>query len=713
MFKKTLNAIGFSICAIWAFWVILSWCTDAQWSELDHNVAASPSVTSSSAKEATKKSLPTFEEVITSYKESTFDKLESKLEESVSNIKEGDSKAEWKGKISVAYWKTKGTFSFDFSWAVDSALENILWYFSLWFWLENGSVIDEDIPDSLDFWWSFGVLLEQAKIFAQLWELRLDSLKSLNISDDFDDNKFDKINGFINKIKGKWIEFNQEKICDENSESYSEDWCEMFDWLKEFWSTLSWMSEKKIDKDAETQEMLRAFIETSKASASSLFSTKVLANPELTTYQGKQAYKFWLNQSVLKKDLKWVFKVLWEYYADKMIDKMKDQYASWWEEYEMTDEELKEEKEEMLEEFEEWLDEFFETVNVTDFVGYLVYDDKDDKFDVVIEKLEIQFTNEKTDYVYWSSFDDDDFGSSYHKVTTEETTTFTIAYSSIKDLLVIIISDDDDVKGKFNITWNVDDENANVNIKFSWYPSKGEDWYDDLVTVTIDSSNKNTEKTVKNSFNVLVNLSKNLIDQDEDISFSLETSSKVSFGEKFVRPDVSWAIPFAKVEKYVEELEKEMESPKDRDIARKSDLSQIWSAVISYYNNKWEYPRANSNKMISVKSIEKELIDVTGISSIPSDPLESNTFTFDSTRFVGEYGYKVMKKNSISNWWFMLMSKVETPSRANYVVWIPIPDDLKDFKLCWNVEKWNKASISEDRTCTYSSEDDLRYVYTF
>jgi hypothetical protein len=82
---------------------------------------------------------------------------------------------------------------------------------------------------------------------------------------------------------------------------------------------------------------------------------------------------------------------------------------------------------------------------------------------------------------------------------------------------------------------------------------------------------------------------------------------------------------------------------------------------------------------------------------------------------MSDYWYKLMTKNSIKKWWFVLMTKVESESAANFLAWMNLGEDLSKIKLCNIIKKWDKTSteVAEDWTCTYRNDDDLRYIYIF
>ena len=175
-----------------------------------------------------------------------------------------------------------------------------------------------------------------------------------------------------------------------------------------------------------------------------------------------------------------------------------------------------------------------------------------------------------------------------------------------------------------------------------------------------------------------------------------------------------------------------------RDSARKSDLSQLGSAILSYYNNRGEYPWTGSNtwdatnRMIPAEQIRDILMQVVELSSLPTDPNRSNYISFKKEGSEatatwsyfkdnkdienGQYGYARMKKNTIKNGWYLLMARTETEWWSNFLSTIWVDEDLKNFKLCNWFEIVSEGSESTSATgwiCKYSNKGQLRYVYVF
>lgn len=178
-----------------------------------------------------------------------------------------------------------------------------------------------------------------------------------------------------------------------------------------------------------------------------------------------------------------------------------------------------------------------------------------------------------------------------------------------------------------------------------------------------------------------------------------------------------------------------------RDVARKNDLSQIQTAIVTSQQDKWMWPGMkgsmdnDGNELqenmatawMEVGKISKALLTA-GMASVPGDPLSSTKVTWVGTTDLGEweYGYVVVKKNWTPNWWFVLMAKTEIEWWSNWVYcgdsaaqWkITTDTDIwsKDFQICTTMKKDENnpdtCSISEG-TCTYGQDGQLRYIVTY
>ncbi len=162
-----------------------------------------------------------------------------------------------------------------------------------------------------------------------------------------------------------------------------------------------------------------------------------------------------------------------------------------------------------------------------------------------------------------------------------------------------------------------------------------------------------------------------------------------------------------------------------RDVARKNDLAQIQTAIITSYYDKWIWPGMNNKDFWSAKywmqmsSIEKELISA-WMSNVPKDPLQTNKNSWLWSAWVNwGYLYIVAKRSWVNNAWFALMANMEVEWGSNWVVcennkqwYINNDTDLSNIKLCNTISKWNTCS-NYNWQCTYTNTDQLRYVLLY
>lgn len=150
------------------------------------------------------------------------------------------------------------------------------------------------------------------------------------------------------------------------------------------------------------------------------------------------------------------------------------------------------------------------------------------------------------------------------------------------------------------------------------------------------------------------------------------------------------------------------------DVARKANLQQLGTALISYQIDKWRFPTTAG----SIDTIASALSDW-GMSSIPIDPDSSLTFsgiTSSTAQTPWQYMYAPLKKNWFNNGWFVIMAQTETEQWSNYVYcWAPIAANT-DFdstwlNLCNTITAWTPCDAS---TCTYVKWAwQLRYIYKY
>lgn len=86
------------------------------------------------------------------------------------------------------------------------------------------------------------------------------------------------------------------------------------------------------------------------------------------------------------------------------------------------------------------------------------------------------------------------------------------------------------------------------------------------------------------------------------------------------------------------------------DVARKADLNQVATALITFQLDRWHFPRGNSGwTWVTIDKISSELIEW-GMTSIPKDPANSSRFSWSNeltnpdTPFNWYYIYQTIKK---------------------------------------------------------------------
>ena len=190
-----------------------------------------------------------------------------------------------------------------------------------------------------------------------------------------------------------------------------------------------------------------------------------------------------------------------------------------------------------------------------------------------------------------------------------------------------------------------------------------------------------------------------------------------------------------------------------RDVARKNDLAQIQTAIITSQQDRGAFPGmvgntwqdtawsgySNASDWMIVDHIAKNL-QTAGMSSVPADPNGSNVnyglwSTFDSTFGAStdttdsdwKYLYLVAKRNWVDNAWFALMAKTEVEWWSNWVVcqtgetgltwwYITSETDLASIKLCKKVSQTDTIHTNcqgNDEECYYKDTAELRYLLLY
>ena len=166
-----------------------------------------------------------------------------------------------------------------------------------------------------------------------------------------------------------------------------------------------------------------------------------------------------------------------------------------------------------------------------------------------------------------------------------------------------------------------------------------------------------------------------------------------------------------------------------RDVARKNDLSQIQTAIITSQSDRGKWPGMDGARAwISVDTIKQELLDA-GMSEVPSDPNGSNTVSWlwDTTGSWWQYMYIVWKRNWVEDAWFVLMAKTEVEWSSNWVTCGSATDlsdgkivddngvDYSTINLCRTITKVDSTEncTSNTEDCTYHEAAELRYILLY
>jgi len=155
------------------------------------------------------------------------------------------------------------------------------------------------------------------------------------------------------------------------------------------------------------------------------------------------------------------------------------------------------------------------------------------------------------------------------------------------------------------------------------------------------------------------------------------------------------------------------------DVARKADLNQVATALITYQLDTGKFPNTGD----TIDKISTQLIKG-WMTSIPKDP--ANNKTFSGVQWVSPwldsqyYLYRSIRKWGMDDWWFVLMAQMESPWQANYLICsgseiINSSDEYSEIHLCQKIDLWSscKAASTWDQECKYSDLSQLRYIYKY
>lgn len=157
------------------------------------------------------------------------------------------------------------------------------------------------------------------------------------------------------------------------------------------------------------------------------------------------------------------------------------------------------------------------------------------------------------------------------------------------------------------------------------------------------------------------------------------------------------------------------------DTARKADLQQLGTALISYQIDNSSFPATAG----SIDTIKTELTRW-GLGSIPTDPNRNNVFSgiVATTGTAGQYMFTPIQKNGAPGGGFVLMASTETENGSNYLycsgvasTLISTTTDFDNIFLCSTFTTSTTSCIpanSGSTACTYTKWwGNLRYIYRY
>ena len=154
------------------------------------------------------------------------------------------------------------------------------------------------------------------------------------------------------------------------------------------------------------------------------------------------------------------------------------------------------------------------------------------------------------------------------------------------------------------------------------------------------------------------------------------------------------------------------------DVARKADLAQVATALVSYQIDHGKY--IDCTAWCPLSGISTGLVSA-WMSSIPKDPTSTRQFSGINWIMItgGQYGYITIMKWWINDNGFVLMAGAETEWWANWVTdWNTVGKitnsiSYTDINLCTTFTEWS-TTANNSWSCTYDkTKDQLRYIYLY
>ncbi len=155
------------------------------------------------------------------------------------------------------------------------------------------------------------------------------------------------------------------------------------------------------------------------------------------------------------------------------------------------------------------------------------------------------------------------------------------------------------------------------------------------------------------------------------------------------------------------------------DVARKADLQQVATAIVSYSMDKWEYPTPANTWWSAISTLAWEWTDKLWayMTVMPKDPTMDTTFNEYSASTWWDYVYLRIAKWWSANQWFALISRAQTEWWANRlyiasITWSKIVStmDSQNVTPCSSMTKWLTWTLNMWWDCIYTADAQLRYI---
>lgn len=354
---------------LWTSAFLISWCSWFGWDKEKEVNTPSTWVETNDTPEVVSL-MWTFDSVVAEWKEKVTNSIATYLDQWKSLLEQWKINSSSTWKITLAYWDTVWNTDFNFSGQFDKELDQFLWSFNLWVWLTNWTKAYPMLPDNVNTWIGIQWLLNKDNYYFQLSSLSLDWVEKYFIKSKEDNIEYQKLMKIVDKIKWKWISFDEKTLCNKNAKTYSEEWCEaaktiattkkqMFDVIDQTQESVS----ESVKLQNELKEIVLEWI-------ANILNSDVLIDSEKTEYEWKEAYKFNIDEEWFKYQLWKTLKQFYWIILDQSKISMQNIYASMWEE--MPEEYYSEMKKEM----ENWIDEWLAMIWIKNFEWYIVYNEE-------------------------------------------------------------------------------------------------------------------------------------------------------------------------------------------------------------------------------------------------------------------------------------------------------------------------------------------------